>query len=326
MNRKTFVILSIFLLAALTAGIFFLRENRPEPPIPATPAEKPVASVNGQVITVKTFQTKFTKFATRLHLPWKENTAAAKELKMSFLNKLIETELLLQEARMRNLTVTDDELNREINLLKEDYPKDTLDAALVQIGMKLDEWKSDRREKLLIDKVIEKEVDSVIHVSDDDVKAYYDSHKKDFKVPLMVKARQIVVATEAEAKSLRSRLLRGGNFAKIAEQFSLSPDAKQGGELGVFARGQMPEEFDKVVFRYRVGTISRVVHSPYGFHVFQVEDRIPPHTRSLKDATGEIRKNIFQSRQESFFHDWMDALKKGAKITIYPDNLQQGPQ
>ncbi|NOY87052.1 MAG: hypothetical protein GXP52_07095 [Deltaproteobacteria bacterium] len=323
MNRKTIVILSIFLLAALAGGIFFLAVNRPESPLPAGPAEKPVASVNGQVITIEAFQAKFDRFANRLHLPWKENAAAAKELKMSFLNKLIETELLLQEARMRNLTVTDDELNREINLLKEDYPKDTLDEALTQIGMKLDEWKADRKEKLLIDKVIEKEVDSVIHVSDDDIKEYYDSHKKDFKLPLMVRARQIVVATEGEAKSLRARLLRGEDFATLAEQFSLSPDAKQGGDLGIFAKGQMPEEFDKVVFRYRVGTISRVVHSPYGFHIFKVEDRIPPHTLPLKDAAEEIRKDIFQSRQESFFHEWLDSLKKDAQITIYPDNLEE---
>lgn len=323
MNRKTILILTGVLFAALASGTFFLVRNRPEAPLPSRPADKLVASVNGQAITAETFQAKFTRFADRLHLPWKENPAAGKKLEMSYLNKLIETELLLQEARMRNLTVTDDELNREISHLKEDYPKDTLDEALVQIGMKLDEWKADRREKLLIDKVIEQEVDSVIHVSDDDIKEYYDSHKKDFKLPLMVRARQIVVATEAEANSLRSRLRRGEDFAKIAKQFSLSPDAEQGGDLGIFAKGQMPKEFDKVVFRYRVGAISRVVRSPYGFHIFKVEDRIPPHTLSLKDAAEKIRKKIFQSRQESLFNEWMDSLKKGARITIYPENIER---
>ena len=322
MKRKALLALLFFLAAGVGTGILFITENRHETPLPAKPAAKPVASVNGQIITSEIFQTKFNRFADRLHLPWKENASAARELKMSFLNKLIETELLLQEARMRNLTVTEEELNREINLLKEDYPKDTLDEALVQIGMKLDEWKADRREKLLIDKVIEQEVDSVIHVSDDDVKEYYENNKKDFKLPLMVRARQIVVATEAEAKSLRSRLRRGEDFAQLAQEFSLSPDAKQGGDLGLFAKGQMPSEFDKVVFRYRVGTISRVVRSPYGFHIFKVEDRIPPHTRPLAEAAEEIRKTIFQSRQESFFHEWLDSLKKEAQVTIYPENLE----
>jgi parvulin-like peptidyl-prolyl isomerase len=246
----------------------------------------------------------------------------ADELKMSFLNKLIETELLLQEAEVRGLTVSPEELDREIDLLKQDYPSDTLNEALERIGMKLEEWKEDREEKLLIDKLIEREIDSVIHVSDDEVAEFYKANREEFKQPLMVRARQIVVATEEEAKSIRSRLLRGEDFAELARLYSLSPDSEQGGDLGSFGKGQMPEEFDQVVFRYRVGSISRVVKSPYGYHLFKVEDRISPRTRRLEEVSEDIRKRIFQRRQESFFNEWLMSLKDQAQITVYPENMK----
>lgn len=310
------------MIAAAAAGIYYIFSSSSMKSSPTVPEKKLVAIVNGNSITLDEFQEKYRRFTLRFNLPEGAEPEAANELKMSFLNKQIETELLKQEAEFRNLTVTDEELDREILQLKEDYPKDTLNEALERIGMQLEQWKEDRREKLLIDKLIQQEIDSIIHVSDQEVMDYYTKNKDEFKRPQMVRARQIVVATEEEAKSIRSRLLKGEDFAEMARLYSLSPDAEQGGDLGTFAKGQMPEEFDKIVFRYRVGSISKVVQSPYGFHIFKVEKRMPPRTLPLEDVQVEIRKSIFQARQETFFQEWLNSLKKQAQITIYPENLK----
>lgn len=319
--RKAFFGLALAVILAAGGTAVYLSLT-PESTKPAEPDVVVVAQVNGKPITARDFNEKYSRFTLRFHVPVTQSPSAANELKMGFLNKLIETELLLQEAGVRGLTVSEEELDREINHLKEDYPKDTLNEALEKIGMKLEEWREDRKEKLLIDKLIQREIDSVIHVSDDEIKEYYEANKDQFQQPLMVKARQIVVSTEEEANELRSKLLKGEDFAELARLHSLSPDAQSGGDLGVFAKGQMPEEFDEVVFRYRVGSISRVVKSPYGYHIFKVEDRIRPRLRKLDEVRDEIASVIFQGRQESFFKEWLDSLKKQAKITIYPENLE----
>ncbi len=306
-------------IAGITALYFALTPGASRQPEPTVQL---VAKVNGKPVTVEDFNRKYSRFTLRFHVPVTESPSAARELKMGFLNKLIETELLLQEAEVRGLTVSDEELDREINHLKEDYPKDTLDEALERIGLKLEEWKEDRKEKLLIDKLIQREIDSVIHVSDDEIREYYNNNKDKFQQPLMVRARQIVVATEEEAKSLRTKLVKGEDFAKLARLHSLSPDAKSGGDLGVFAKGQMPEEFDEIVFRYRVGSISKVVKSPYGYHIFKVEDRIRPRLQKIEEVRDQIAAGIFQGRQEAFFKEWLESLKKQAKIVIYPENLE----
>jgi len=322
MKKTPKIILLTVVIAAAAAGSYYISSMSPMKSSPTVPEKKLVAIVNGNPITFDEFQEKYRRFTLRFNLPEGAAPEAANELKMSFLNKQIETELLKQEAEFRSLTVTDEELDREIIQLKEDYPKDTLNEALERIGMQLEQWKEDRREKLLIDKLIQQEIDSIIHVSDQEVMDYYTKNKDEFKRPQMVRARQIVVATEEEAKSIRSRLLKREDFAEMARLYSLSPDAEQGGDLGTFAKGQMPEEFDKIVFRYRVGSISKVVQSPYGFHIFKVEKRMPPRTLPLEDVQVEIRKSIFQARQETFFQEWLNSLKKQAKITIYPENLK----
>lgn len=315
------IITVIVLVAALAVFLFMRSEEQPSRVADIPPSERVVAEVNGRPITARMFQEQYDRFMQRIHIPDTSSPGALMELKVSFLNKLIETELLKQEAELRTLSVSEEELDREINLLKQDYPKDTLNEVLERIGLQLEEWKKDRMEKLLIDKLIEQEIDSVIYVSDQDVEEYYKANIKEFKQPLMVRARQIVVATEDEAKSIRSRIRRGEDFAEMAMRFSLSPDAEQGGDLGIFAKGQMPEEFDKIVFRYRVGSVSRVVKSPYGFHIFKVEDRIRPRTQALEEVSEQIRQKIFQGRQESFFNEWLNQLKEQAQITVYPENL-----
>jgi parvulin-like peptidyl-prolyl isomerase len=316
----------IFTILAALGGLAYLTihfgQFNPVTVQQPEPGETLVAQVNDRAITADFFAEKYKRFTIRFHAPVASTPTAARELKMSFLNKLIETELLLQQADMRGLTVGEEELDREIEHLKQDYPKDTLNEALEKIGVKLEEWKQDRAEKLLIDKLIQQEIDSVIHVSDDEIREHYKANREQFQQPLMVRARQIVVATEEEADNLRTRLVRGEDFAELAQLHSLSPDAKDGGDLGTFAKGQMPEDFDDAVFRYRVGSISRVIHSPYGYHLFKVEERIRPHTLPMEEVRDQIKAQIFQGRQETFFKEWLDSLKSQARIVIFPENLE----
>ena len=319
--KRAALLISLLTVVAIICTVVYLRmSSRPSEEL--QPQKKLLAIVNGEPITVHAFEAKYKRFARRANIKTGDPSVSTIELKMGFLNRLIETSLLLQEAEVRGLTVTENELDNEINQLKEDYPKDTLSETLERIGVRLEEWKEERKEKLLIDKLIQREIDSVIHVSADEISSYYKTNKDKFQQPLQVKARQIVVATEEEANALRNRILKGEDFEEIAQVHSLSPDAAEGGDLGTFSKGQMPEEFDDIVFQYREGTVSKVVQSPYGFHIFKVEKRIAPRTLTLEEVREEIASMIFRGRQESFFKEWLDSLKEQAKITIYPENLE----
>jgi peptidyl-prolyl cis-trans isomerase C len=125
-----------------------------------------------------------------------------------------------------------------------------------------------------------------------------------------------VVATEAEGKQVLALLRKGEPFEEVARRYSLSPDAKQGGDLGFFARGEMPPEFDSVVFSLPVGRLSGLVKTDYGYQIFRVEERREAVRLTLDAVRDEIRRKLLGEKEEQAYHDWLQNLRSRAAIEV----------
>lgn len=79
----------------------------------------------------------------------------------------------------------------------------------------------------------------------------------------------ILVKTETEAKAVKARLDKGEKFGAIAQQVSLCPSGKKGGDLGKFGRGQMVKEFEKAAFELEKGQVSGPVKTQFGYHIIK---------------------------------------------------------
>ncbi len=86
-------------------------------------------------------------------------------------------------------------------------------------------------------------------------------------------ARHILVKTEEQCNNLKSEIESGVDFGKLAQEHSLCPSGKQGGELGEFGRGQMVKEFDTVVFSAPIGEVQGPVKTQFGYHLLEVTQR-----------------------------------------------------
>ena len=84
-----------------------------------------------------------------------------------------------------------------------------------------------------------------------------------------VRARHILVEQEYEAKDILKKLSEGETFDDLARIFSKCPSSRQGGDLGVFKRGQMVESFDEAVFSLAVGQLSAPIRTRFGYHIIQ---------------------------------------------------------
>jgi peptidyl-prolyl cis-trans isomerase C len=89
----------------------------------------------------------------------------------------------------------------------------------------------------------------------------------------LAKARHILVSTEEECDKLKSQIIEGTDFAKVAMEHSQCPSGQRGGDLGEFSPGQMVEEFDTVVFNEAVGEVHGPVKTQFGYHLIEITSR-----------------------------------------------------
>ncbi|MBI3755078.1 MAG: peptidyl-prolyl cis-trans isomerase [Deltaproteobacteria bacterium] len=174
---------------------------------------------------------------------------------------------------------------------------------------------------MLLRKVIDKAIGPRITVKEDEARRYYKEHIADYKRKEQARARMIVVKTEEEANQVKERLKKGEDFARLAQEISLGPEGKKGGDLGFFGRGEMPKEFEDVVFPLPAGKLSEVIKTPYGYHIFRVEEKREAKDLKFSEVKDQIINKLKREKGDAEFQAWMTELKQGAKIEVKEELL-----
>ena len=159
-------------------------------------------------------------------------------------------------------------------------------------------------EKSIILQYLKEVVFVKVSVSDQEIASFYTDNLDRFSFAKRVKIRQIVLASENEAKRVRHRV-RPHNFERYAREVSISPEASNGGLLGPFAKGEMPRVFD-VAFTMRRGEIRGIMKSTYGFHIIKLEKKYPKSKLSLSEARSQIERELKDKKQEEEYQKWVE--------------------
>lgn len=154
-------------------------------------------------------------------------------------------------------------------------------------------------------------------VTEDKIKARYDESVKQYKPQDEVRARHILVKTEAEAKDIIKQLKGGADFAKLAMDKSKDTgSAKQGGDLGYFPKTEMVKEFADAAFALKTGEISAPVKTNFGYHVIKTEDRRKSAPPALDSVRAQIKNQLGSEMAQKLVQD----LVKDAKVERFnPD-------
>ena len=245
-----------------------------------------------------------------------DDPALLAESRKRVVDEVIDRKLLEHAAREHSIRVSDQEVERAALRLRADYPGDTFDEMLSAGGLTLAELKDRLQRRLMVERLFAEEVFSRVAITDAEVDEWLEANPDELTRPERVHALQIVVKTEAEARGLLAELRRGADFGTLAREHSLSPDAKLGGDLGWFARGEMPPPFDDVCFSLPVGRVSDVVGSSFGFHLFKVlarqKARKPEPEELREEAESRLRREKEAAAQEAY----VAALRQAARIEI----------
>ncbi len=323
---KTIPLERLLAPALLLGLVFFGCKSRTEveekaapPPAAVVSADvRVVATVNGDPITLAEFLERFNRAG------FKPDREVELEVREEFLNRLIERKMMLREAQRRRIKVGLPEINKRIAAITEENGKDVKEFLASQ-GIDFEKWKSDVWEDMMVERLLARDVNRQISVSPPDVKRYYQTHQEEFDRPEQVHVRQIVVATEEEARKLLAQLQNdSADFAALARARSTAPEAEQGGDLGYFARGDMPAEFN-IVFSLPKGGLSGVVKSPYGFHIFKLEGKRNAGRTSLDDAYKDIAEKLRRVKEDERYKSWLKELRSRTKFEVNYQALKTQP-
>jgi peptidyl-prolyl cis-trans isomerase C len=154
-------------------------------------------------------------------------------------------------------------------------------------------------------------------LTDDAMHKVYDEAVKQMPPEEEVHARHILVPTEAEAKDIEDQLKKGADFATLAKEKSKDPGAADGGDLGYFTKEQMVPEFSDAAFKLEKGQISDPIHTQFGWHIIQVEDKRTTPTPTFDQVRSQLENFVAHKAQA----EMVENLRKSATI----ERLDQPP-
>ncbi len=220
------------------------------------------------------------------------------------LSRLVTQQVILNRARELGIEVTQREADTRLRKLHgNDFSG--IDS----------EFLDEIRTQMLMERTELEDLADRIRFPESALVLYFEENRSRYRTPERVRIRQIVVEDEAKARQLRAQLGEGADFATLATEHSLAPEAGEGGLLPDFARGEMPEVFDEA-FKLRPGGLSRVLESPYGFHLLRSEARIPAHDPELTEVRDAVRMDLEQKRLAELRRGWLRGLRRNANIRV----------
>lgn len=246
---------------------------------------KALATIDGEKVTLQEFNKELDKIPANMKM-----LVASESGKKNYLDRLIVKKLLLKEAS----------------------------KAKIESEKDFQERVNDIKEQLLIETLLKKKITADTQMTEDDLKKYYDEHKEEFRKDREINTRHILLKTEEEAKQVQGKLQKGEDFTELAKKYSIDPNVKQsGGEIGFQPKGSLIPEYESAAFKLtKVGQVSGIVKTQFGYHIIRLEGVKPPDYVPFVEVKDFIKQKNAQDKQKEVLEKYIEELKKNAKITI----------
>ena len=259
-------------------------------------------------------------------------------------NDMIAAKLLLKLAEADGYKPDPAKAEEEFKKITAQMPPEQLAETLAKQGMTAEAIKGRIAIGLAIQKWIEDKVATTVKVSDEDAEKYYNENPDRFKKPETVRASHILVKFDEidpekakgmtdeqkkkasdelkqqalkKAQEILARLKKGEDFAKLAGENSSCPSKENGGDLGVFTRGQMTPAFEKSAFALKPGEMSDVVETEFGFHIIKTTEINDAGITPFKEVKGFLVEGLKKQKTSQIIQEKIETEKKNKKVEIF---------
>ncbi len=324
---KSFARILMVLLAAL-AGC---QADRPTSAPDAAgqsprPTGKVVATVNGVSILQRDLDESQEQVARTLGVDGSPATERAR-LREQVLQKLIKDELLVQHAHSLGLSVSDEEVERREQAIKDSGGGEEAFARFVSSsGLDPDRLRNNLRRNMLLERLIAR-LRAEIQLDEAQLRAHYDAHAADFTTGERLEVAHLLLGDGpdalAEANRIRAQLARGLDFGAAVGRYSRDAASKDaGGLLGEFAPDDLQPVFAQALAKLKPGEISEPVQASDGVHLLKLLARTAQSQQPFSEVRDRIQAEVFQAALLAKLEQLTQQLTSQAHIDV----AESGPR
>lgn len=166
-----------------------------------------------------------------------------------------------------------------------------------------------------------------INPSNKEIETFYETYKDQFRPTEERRIREIMVFEESEAKEALIELLKGGDFATLAQERSKADTATKGGDVGFIAKGQRGadfKKFDEVAFSPSLesGQISSVFKDKKGYYIIRLDGSRGGQAPALSEVMEQVKSTLVAVKQQQKIQELNGSLSKKTKVSIYQEKVK----
>jgi len=294
----------IFLSIWLTVGLGACAQEEAFQPLPLQ--SPTLAVINGRVILEEQFESFLSLGPDEL-----DSESSESRRKVLF-REFVTEQLLLQEARKKGIRVDVQDVQRRLDGWLSEGQKVT---PALREGV---------RTLLEIQKFVKQEIGDQIKIGNQELYNYYRSHEAAYIINDQAHVLELLLDERDQAEEIRSQLKIGGvrTFKSFARGYSKGLTAASGGNLGVFERGELPEDFEKTIFKLKPGEISPVFRSAEGYHIFMMEEWVPRHAQKFYEVQNALFEQMVADKERLALDQYVEQLLSAASVDILDESLE----
>jgi peptidyl-prolyl cis-trans isomerase C len=335
MIRRRLIFIALFsVVLCCTASA---QQNAPKVPTPAAKAQvaEPdlvVVKVAGQPLTERQIFLAINQIAMQQKLSSDQLKQRISVLFNEAIDQLAKMTLLRSQIRLQNVIVDKAKIDQQIQEISKRFPsQEEFKKAMAAQGFTEAELRGNIEETLGIEEVINRATKNVPAATEAEITKFYNDNPDKFLMPERAHAAHILLrtnlkSTPAEKAEIKKKLeailaeikSKTITFADAAAKHSQDPsNAKKGGDLGFFTRGQMVKPFEDAAFSTKPGTLAPIVETQFGYHLIQVIAVEPARKETLEGAKSSITQYLNQVAKQDVAKKYAEDLKAKAKIETY---------
>ena len=313
---------------------------------PALPSgeirEEILVIVNNHIITRRTFQQAVEQEHAALYRQFsgRQLDEKLRDAREKTLQGMIDAYIIEDKAEELGIRIPDDYLRANVEEIKKQYnfatDADFERALRSSQGIGLEEFIRYQKRQILQQEVLRKEVYSKIAIEDQELRAYYEDHKDEYKQPSRFRIRELVIAkggtpeTQQGAREtiarIQTALQQDTPFEDLVKAHSTAPSRDMGGDSGWLTQGLLRSDIERAALALKPGQVSDVIETDKDFHLVQLVASEMEVSKPFSDVKAQIIQKLQEPKAQNALQNYLQSQRIRANIRyqVEKDSILKG--